>query len=235
MTLVAVALVIRLVVVQLGFVHPALGAPKHVYVPVELLLLFWALYPERGRLADHFVARRGLARWLLWGLGLGVLWCAGDGIFSWATGEELGNLELAGVAFLPAAVVISLVRAALYEELLFRSADEERRRGRHPRPAQHVAGRLRTVGGGRCETRSQLGTAVGRTHWDPHCCDSLRSHSSRRPDGMPRSRRQPTPSNRREGVSRQTLGGVRFRGVTAGRSGRREDVLAPADQVPYCV
>lgn len=120
--LLSFALVVRLILCQLPVaLGPAYRIPKALFVPLELLLLVCALCLERQRLADFFVTRDRAASHVLLGLCLGAVWCAADGLISHGFGQTFRTVQPSGVAILPLAIVVSILRSSLYEELLFRS------------------------------------------------------------------------------------------------------------------
>lgn len=116
--LVGVALVIRLVIVQLPILIEGMGRlPKYIYVPVELALLFAALWLQRDVLSGFFFTRRHLGKWVILGFGLGAIWCVASGLLE---GEWAAPFATS-IAFFPVMILVSVLRSSLYEELLFRS------------------------------------------------------------------------------------------------------------------
>jgi membrane protease YdiL (CAAX protease family) len=116
-----IALLLRIILPQLSIICIDFKLPKVVFVTIELLLLFGVLYLERHRLKNFFICKIHVWRAIGFGILLSFPFCAFDGLFSWIGGEQYNEITWSVLLIFPFLIPLAVLRAALYEELLFRS------------------------------------------------------------------------------------------------------------------
>lgn len=113
--LTAIALLIRLVIIQIWKI------PQIIYIPIELAFLAAALYFERDRLPLFFVRTERMRADIALGIVLGILNAVYEATAYRITHGEFLPYRIDTLLIVPVGILVAGWRAGLYEELLFRS------------------------------------------------------------------------------------------------------------------